>query len=92
MADDEDWHTSPEALAYLDKKHGRRYSRHYWYKLRHLGKGPQFYWRNGRIFYLPKDLDEWARKPETRGPFRKSCEARKSKKNDSGASIDCEVA
>jgi len=92
MAEDKDWHTSPEALAYLAKKHGRRYSPHYWYKLRHLGKDPEFYWRDGRICYRPKDLDEWANNPDIRGPFRKSCEARKNQEKSSSASIDCEVA
>ena len=92
MAQNEDWHTSPEALAYLAKKHGRRYSPHYWYKLRHLGKGPEFYWRDGRICYRPKDLDEWANNPDIRGPFRKSCEARKNQEKSSSSSADCEVA
>lgn len=92
MAQDEDWHTSLEALVYLAKKHGRRYSHHYWYKLRHLGKGPEFYWRDSRICYRPKDLDEWANNPDIRGPFRKSCEARKSQENSSASSADCEVA
>jgi len=92
MTNDDNWLTSLEALDYLEKERGRRYSSAYWQKLRHLGRGPPFYWRSGRIHYRPKDLDCWVRKPGIRGPFRKSCEARKSAKNDSPTSTDCEVA
>ncbi len=92
MTNAKDLLASPEALDYLEGKHGRRYSPAYWDKLRHQGKGPKFYVVDGHIKYSPPDLDEYATTREIRGPFRKSCEARKSRNNDPAASIDCEVA
>ena len=84
--------SSSEALDYLDEEHGCRYSPAYFDKLRHLGKGPRFYLVDNQIKYTPTDLDEYAKSRVVRGPFRKSSEARKSKRSDSAASIDCEVA
>jgi hypothetical protein len=87
-----DFYDSRAALDYLEAEHGLKYTPGYLGKLRHLGKGPRFYIVNNQIAYTPTDLDEYAKSRVVRGPFRKSCEARKSRKNDSAASIDCEVA
>jgi len=92
MTKSNDLFSSSEALDYLEGKHGRRYSPAYWDKLRHQGKGPKSYVVDNQIKYTPPDLDEYAKSRVVRGPFRKSSEARKSKRNDSAASIDCEVA
>lgn len=53
--------TPEEAVNYLIRTYGIRYSPKYFAKLRHTGDGAEHVKFPARVYYMPEQLDEWVK-------------------------------
>ncbi len=53
--------TPEEAVNYLIRTYGIRYSPKYFAKLRHTGDGAEHVKFPARVYYTPEQLDEWVK-------------------------------